>query len=248
MKIPFRIVIAIMVIGTVTAYFGGKYDYWSPVWVLAPVITSIVAIGWGVVSMRVQMFVSAECNFEPDGNEVMLTFDDGPHPDKTPEILSLLEKYNAKGVFFCIGKYVDAYPETARQIVEKGHVIGSHSYFHGNLFDLLPPRKVAAELLQTEISIRNATGQDTRFFRPPYGITNPNIAKALRQFNYRVLGWNLRSYDTVIHHPEKLKNRVLRRIKPGSIILLHDTAPAILPVLENILGYLKENRYKTRLP
>lgn len=194
------------------------------------------------------MFVKTECTFAAQGKEVMLTFDDGPDPEKTSQIIDLLEKYNAKGVFFFIGKKIDQHPEIAKLASEKGHSVGSHSYHHGNLFDVLPTSKVAEELRQTEKAIENATGKPCVLFRPPYGITNPNIAKALRQFQYRVIGWNLRSLDTLIHDSVKLEKRVLKRIKPGTIILLHDTAPAVLPVLERVLIFLKENGYTTKLP
>ena len=237
-----------VVFSSIALMYGSQLGHWSFGWTFVPYVVGFIILFWGVVSIDSQMFVKTECSFVPKGKEVMLTFDDGPDPIKTPEIIELLEKYKAKGVFFCIGKKIDQHPETAKLIVKKGHVIGSHSYFHGNLFDVLPTKKVAAELYQTEQAIKNATGKDCEFFRPPYGITNPNIGRALKQFKYRVIGWNLRSLDTMIHNPEKLQNRVLKRIKPGSIILLHDTAPAVLPVLESLLVYLKENGYKTKLP
>ena len=237
-----------MVFSTLGFLYGSRLGYWSLGWAFAPLILGTAVVVWGVVDINSQFFVKTECDFAPKGKEVMLTFDDGPDPEKTPQILALLEKYKAKGVFFCIGKKVDTHPETAKNITKRGHIIGSHSYNHGNLFDLLPTKKVAAELLQTETAIRKATGKECVYFRPPYGITNPNIEKALRRFKYQVIGWNLRSLDTMIREPEKLEKRVLKRIRPGSIILLHDTAPAVLPVLESVLVYLKENGYKTRLP
>lgn len=233
---------------TAVLTYGWQQGHWPFGWVFLPLVLGFVFLFWGVVNINSQVFVKTECDFEPDGNEVMLTFDDGPDPEKTPQILSLLEKYGAQGVFFVIGKNVDAYPELARLTTQKGHVLGSHSYAHGYGFDLLSADKVADELLQTDAAIRRATGTDCLYFRPPYGITNPNIAKALLRFNYRVIGWNLRSLDTVIHQPEKLEKRVLKRIRPGSIILLHDTAPAVLPVLERVLVFLNENGYRTRLP
>lgn len=235
-------------VATAGLIYGWQQGYWPYGWAFVPLLLGFAFMFWGVVNINSQVFVKTECNFLPDGKEVMLTFDDGPDPEKTPQILALLQKYNAKGVFFVIGHKVDAHPETARLTAEKGHVLGSHSYLHGFMFDTLSADKVADELLKTETAIRRATGTGCLYFRPPYGITNPNIAKALLRFNYRVLGWNLRSLDTMIRKPEKLERRVLKRIRPGSIILLHDTAPAVLPVLESVLVYLNENGYRTRLP
>lgn len=232
---------------TLLIQVGGKAGYWSEWWLFAPTVLGLIILTWGVTQIHSQFFVKAECTFHPEGNEIILSFDDGPHPEKTPEILALLKKYDAKALFFCIGKEVDKYPQIAKQIVEDGHELGSHSYSHGYGFDFLSAAEVKKELELTAKAIKRASGQTTRFFRPPYGITNPNIAKALESFSYRTVGWNIRSLDTIIHKPETLEKRVLKRIKPGSIILLHDTAPAVLPVLESLLVFLQNNGYKTRI-
>ena len=247
MKIRLLLLFSVSV-STLGAIYGSHMGYWSAGWAFLPAALGLAVLGRGVLDIGSQMFVKTECSFVPEGRQVMLTFDDGPDPEKTPQIVALLEKYGARGVFFCIGKKIDEHPATARLITEKGHVIGSHSYYHGNLFDLLPAHKIVEELRQTENAIKAATGEKCVFFRPPYGVTNPNIEKALKAFRYRVVGWNLRSLDTLIHQPAKLEKRVLKRIRPGSIILLHDTAPAVLPVLESVLVYLKENGYRTKLP
>lgn len=241
-------VLVIVLLACAGVIWGARLGYFSIGWIFLPPFLGLAFLTWGVVNIGSQLFVKTECDFHPEGKEVMLTFDDGPHPEKTPQILELLKKYNARGVFFCIGKHVDAHPQLARRMTEEGHAVGSHSYNHGNGFDLLSADKVAEELRQTETAIREATGRACTLFRPPYGITNPNIAKALKRFDYRVIGWNLRSLDTMIREPEKLEKRVLKRIRPGSIILLHDTAPAVLPVLESLLMYLEKEGYRTRLP
>lgn len=225
-----------------------KAGYCSEWWMLLPIVLGLIVLVWGVVNINSQMFVKTECHFTPEGSEIMLTFDDGPDPVQTPKLLDLLDTYEAKGIFFFIGKKMETYPEMVKIVSEKGHEIGSHSYSHGYGFDFLSAEKVKNELLQTEKIIKRITGKKTTFFRPPYGITNPNIAKALQSFSYRVLGWNIRSFDTVIQSPEKLEKRVLKRIKPGSIILMHDTASAAPEVLERILIFMKEKGFSTRLP
>lgn len=240
--------ITVLLLSASGILYGSYVGYWHWAWVILPFVLVFGFLFWAVVSIRSQVFVKTECDFSSDKKEVMLSFDDGPEPEKTDAILALLEKYNMQGIFFLIGKKIDQYPEIVQRIVEKGHTIGSHSYSHGYTFDMLSSKKVVEELKQTEQAIRKATGQETYFFRPPYGITNPNIARALSQFSYRVIGWNLRSLDTIIHDPKKLEKRVLSRVKPGTIILLHDTAPAVLPVLESVLEHLKTNGFKTKLP
>ena len=225
-----------------------KAGFCSEWWMAVPPFIGLMVLVWGVTQIQSQMFVPAVCRFTPDGKQIMLTFDDGPHPERTPQILNILEKYEAKAVFFLIGNRVEKHPETAAMITGKGHEIGSHSHLHGYTFDLLSAAKVKEELLLAEKTIKRATGRKVRWFRPPYGITNPNIAKALESFDYEVLGWNIRSLDTVIRDPQKLTARVLKKLKPGSIILFHDQGHATLETLENLLRFLKENDYQTILP
>jgi peptidoglycan/xylan/chitin deacetylase (PgdA/CDA1 family) len=225
-----------------------KAGFCSEWWMALPPAIGLMVVTWGVTQIRSQFFVPATCRFTPEGKQIMLTFDDGPHPERTPQILDMLEKYGAKAIFFLIGKRVDAHPDMAARVAEKGHEIGSHAYHHGYTFDFLPAYRVKEELLLTEKSIKKATGREVRLFRPPYGITNPNIAKALESFNYEVLGWNIRSLDTLIRDPQKLSKRVLKRIQPGSIILFHDHGPATLQALEQVLDYCRKNGYETILP
>lgn len=121
---------------------GSKAGYWSEWWLIVPPVLGLIILTWGVTQIHSQFFVKAECSFLPEGNEIILSFDDGPHPEKTPEILALLKKYDAKALFFCIGKEVDKYPQIAKQIVEDGHELGSHSYSHGYGFDFLSAAEV----------------------------------------------------------------------------------------------------------
>ena len=241
--LAFSVIASLLVIQSLS-----KSGYCSEWWMALPPAIGLMVVTWGVTQIRSQFFVPATCRFAPEGKQIMLTFDDGPHPERTPLILDMLEKYGAKAVFFLIGKRVDAHPDMAARVAEKGHEIGSHAYHHGYTFDFLPAYRVKEELLLTEKSIKKATGLDVHLFRPPYGITNPNIAKALESFNYQVLGWNIRSLDTLIRDSEKLSKRVLKRIQPGSIILFHDHGPGTLEALEQVLHYCKENGYETVLP
>lgn len=239
------VLLAVVTAAVMYVFMHAGYNV-SPAWFVLPCLIMFAVIAWGALNIDSQFFVRTECSFAAVGREVMLTFDDGPDHEKTPQILALLKQYDAKAVFFCIGHRVDLNPETTRLIVESGHQIGSHSYEHGYLFDLKPANEVKHDLNRVHVAIARATDVEPVLFRPPYGVTNPNIAQALKSFNYRVIGWNLRSFDTLIHEPKKLEKRVLKRIRPGSIILLHDTAPAVLPVLESILKHLRDNGYTTR--
>lgn len=198
---------------------------------------------YGAANIRSQLFVSAECRLGSP-SEIAITFDDGPHP-QTPEILDLLDKYQAKATFFVIGKNVEKHPEILNDILKRGHTIGNHSYHHGFWFSLKKSTQIIDELKNTEEIVFNKFNYKLKIFRPPYGVTNPAVAKAAKAMNYRVIGWSLRSFDTQIKSPDRLKKRVLGHLKGGDIVLLHDHAPAVIPTLESILKHLEQNGLKS---
>lgn len=177
--------------------------------------------------------------------KIVLSFDDGPHAIYTPQILELLKKYNATATFFCIGKHVEQHPEIVKKIVSEGHLIGNHTYSHSNYFDFYSSKKVIAELKKTDDLVKTITGKKLNFFRPPFGVTNPAIAKAIHHTKHQVIGWNVRSLDTVIKNKNKCVNRVIRKITPGAIVLLHDSHENSIYILEQLLIFLQDNNYQT---
>ncbi len=201
----------------------------------------LIAAGSSV--MRLQFFMPAFTNISTPNKIIALTFDDGPHPEYTPVILELLEKYDAKASFFCIGKHVKEHPRLTKSIKDKGHAVGNHSYSHSNLFPLFGKKKIKDELEYTNALIAEATGKAGTLFRPPFGITNPKIASAVNSLSLKTIGWSIRSFDTSAA-PEKVIKRVTSRIKPGSVILLHDNRVQTLKILEAILLYAQKNNYK----
>jgi peptidoglycan/xylan/chitin deacetylase (PgdA/CDA1 family) len=173
--------------------------------------------------------------------KVLLTFDDGPHAN-TVKVLEVLKKHNVKALFFIIGKNIQSNEAILKQIVADGHQIGNHSFSHHNFIDLWSTKKVAEDFASCQKLIEQYQPQ-SKLFRPPYGVTNPNIAKALKQLNLQSIGWNVRSYDTSIKDVEKIKQRVLSQLKPGAIILLHDRLDFMPELLEVLIPAIKENGY-----
>ncbi len=191
-------------------------------------------------------FLKANCqNKNTKENSIALTFDDGINPEFTPEVLELLKKHNAKATFFCIGKHIEKHPEIAKKIITDGHTIGNHTYNHSNNWGFLSSEKVENELKKTDKIIETATGKSTKLFRPPFGVTNPNIAKVIQKLDYKVIGWSIRSLDTVIKNPERILKRITSKVKKGDIILLHDTNQKSIDVLEQLLLFLDENNLKS---
>lgn len=176
--------------------------------------------------------------------KIALTFDDGPNPEFTLKVLQILKDYNAKATFFCIGQNIESYPEILKAISDNGHEIGNHSFSHDLLIDFNATEKWLQEIKQTDNSIHRITGKKTTLFRPPFGVTTPKLAKALKITEHHVIGWNIRSFDTVIKNPRNIFKRISKRIHPGAIILLHDKQSNVLVVLEHLLQFLKEHNYK----
>lgn len=175
---------------------------------------------------------------------VAITFDDGPMQERTEKVLGVLNKFNAKATFFCIGNRITGNEILLKKIDEAGHLIGNHSYSHSNLFDLKNTKQMVKDLQSGNEEIKKVIGKAPLFFRPPFGVTTPSLAKACRKLNFDVIGWNIRSLDTTIKNKQKVVERVIKRIKPGSILLFHDTVDGVELVLEDVLIYLKNNKYK----
>ena len=201
---------------------------------------------WGVFAIQLNYFSTNCCKKNKiSEKEIALTFDDGPH-DKTSEILDVLSKYNAKATFFCIGKQIEKQPEILKRIVNEGHTVGNHSYSHSNWNGFFSTNKIISEIQQTNAIIFQLVNKKVRFFRPPFGVTNPNIARAIIKTNHVIIGWNIRSLDTVIADENTIFERIKKRIKPGSIILLHDTSAKTVNVLEQLLLFLQSESYSTK--
>jgi peptidoglycan-N-acetylglucosamine deacetylase len=214
-------------------------------------IWHFVAVGvlWFLVSLVGSSFiwsgyhVKAYCNNPLEtAKNIAITFDDGPHPI-TLNILEILRQHNVKATFFCIGKNIETYPEIFRQIIADGHIVGNHSFSHSKFFDFLRKDGVIRELLATDAVIERISGKRTQFFRPPYGVTNPSIRRALSVTKHKVIGWNIRSLDGVIKNEDVIFNRIVKRISPGGIVLLHDTSMPSVRVLERLLVTLREKNY-----
>lgn len=216
----------------------------SLMWLLPGILFFIGMFTWGVFDIRLSFFIPVYTkNNKGEAKKIALTFDDGPTLF-TPQILDLLKKYEVQATFFCIGKQIEQYPDIAQRILAEGHTLGNHSYSHPSTMGFLSTAQVLEEIQQCEDVIQRILGVQTFFYRPPFGITNPHIAKAIRQTKYQVIGWNNRSLDTVISNPEALYNRVYRRIRKQPLILFHDTNERTVITLERLLQQVQQENYK----
>lgn len=178
-------------------------------------------LAYGSAKICAGMYIQSLCRGTAQQKSIAITFDDGPS-EYTPAVLDLLAVYKVKATFFCVGKAIEAYPQIVKRIHDEGHIIGNHSYSHHALFDFFMANKMTAELLKTQDLIEKHTSKKPRLFRPPYGVTNPALAKAVKRLNYTSIGWSLRSFDTLNCKNEKILKRLERKLKAGDIVLFHD--------------------------
>ncbi len=181
---------------------------------------------------------------------VYLTFDDGPTPDITSWTLELLKKYNAKATFFCIGENISENPELYHDIQQHGHSIGNHTYNHLNGWHTdLKTYMENVDLCDKTMSEFDLNNENSvKFFRPPYGKLKRQQFKQLQEKGYKIIMWDILSadFDTQIS-PEQCTKNVLKNIRPGSIIIFHDSIKASTNLkftLPKTLNYLQENGYE----
>ncbi|PEA53678.1 polysaccharide deacetylase [Bacillus pseudomycoides] len=155
--------------------------------------------------------------------EVALTFDDGPDPIYTPQVLNKLKKLSVKATFFLLGENAERYPEVVKRIVNEGHIVGNHTYNHPNL-NKIDDKQYHEQILKTEKILQKLTGYSPKFFRPPYGIINENQMKWATEQNFMIIQWSVDTLDWKGLNAQQITNKVLGNTFPGSILLQH-TAP-----------------------
>ena len=156
-------------------------------------------------------------------NQVALTFDDGPDPVVTPQILDVLQAHGARATFFVIGRNLEHTTEVAARAVREGHEIGNHSWQHGYMRHAYPVRAQLEEMERNEALIRSITGQTKlSIYRPPVGLKSPNFARAAHRVSLNVIAWSVHSRDTLDQNGPRIARRILSRIRGGDIVLLHD--------------------------
>lgn len=174
------------------------------------------------------------------GKAVALSFDDGPDPVLSPGILDVLKKYKVPAGFFLIGKKISGNKALVKRIHEEGHIIGNHSFSHTNLWDFMSSAKMSADIENTVAAIRDVTGKSARYFRPPYGVINPMVNRAVKKTGMFIVTWRFRSFDTTASSSEVLLEKAIRKVKPGDILLFHDSCMLTAEILEKLIVSLQE--------
>ena len=252
--------------------------------ILAIVLSITVFMVWASASIRSGVYVRAFCREKTDRKVVYLTFDDGPHPPETERVLDVLRERGARATFFLIGSKVSGNEAVLRRMLEEGHALGLHTYSHAGTFPLLSFDKMLADVNEGKHAVESVAGKKISLFRPPFGVTNPTIAKVIRTLGLQTVGWDVRSFDTMFckssehsckqsgysckqsEHSCKqsgysckqsghdwyvpVVERIMKQVRPGSVILLHDRLDGASELLALLLDSLAAAGYDftTALP
>lgn len=155
------------------------------------------------------------------GMKIALTFDDGPHPHLTHEILSILDEYGVKATFFMVGVNVRAYPDAAREVIAAGHEVGNHTYSHP-LLPRLCRDQLACEIEACEDVLEELCEYRPHLFRPPQGVLNEAVEACSESGDYSLILWSLDTRDWECKNTEQIVGTVLSSVRAGDIVLMHD--------------------------
>ena len=181
---------------------------------------------------------------------IAITIDDGPDPIVTPQVLDILDKYDCRATFFCIGEKATRHPELCREIIRRGHAIENHSQTHPWYFSLLSPWRMHREIRLAQATLSEISGQTPLFFRPTAGLRNPALDPILTHCQLRMCSWSRRGFDTRVRDADAIFNSLTEGLKGGEILLLHDgnsardaqKKPVILSVLPRLLDHIAQQK------
>ena len=184
------------------------------------------------------------------GRRIALTIDDGPDPDVTPRVLDLLDRYDARATFFCIGDLARRHPQWIEAIVARGHAVENHSQRHRHTFSLSGPAALRREIAAAQQTLTELAGTRPRFFRAPAGLRNPFLEPVLCELGLQLASWTRRGFDTRAHDADTVTRRLLNGLAPQDILLVHDGhaardargEPVVLDVLPALLRAAAEAR------
>jgi peptidoglycan-N-acetylglucosamine deacetylase len=214
------------------------YDqYFSGIVSIMLLVTYTAFLSWASSNIRSNVFLKSTS--QVDKGKLAITFDDGPS-DVTNEFLDVLQKHNVSATFFLIGKKIQGNEEIVKRIVADGHAIGSHSHRHDYLYAVKSSKIIENDLVVCSAAIEQVTGIKPQLFRPPFGVTTPRLASAVKRLGLYSVGWTIRTNDGVELDPRKIEDNIFKKELSGSIVLFHDTNRKSLEPLKKLIATTKE--------
>ena len=194
---------------------------------LAPALTgaisaaAAVAAGYQSLAPTGQWYGRTFTGVQRGSRLIALTYDDGPNDPHTLRLLEVLARHSVHATFFLIGCYVQQRPEIVREIVQAGHIVGNHTFTHP-LLTFKSEKEIHRELGQCTTALRDAVGEHSNLFRPPFGGRRPAVLRAARDLGLEPVMWNVTGYDWTAPPASTIERKVAKQIRGGDIILLHD--------------------------
>jgi peptidoglycan-N-acetylglucosamine deacetylase len=191
---------------------------------LAPAIAvsaAVISAGYQSLAPTGQWFGRAFHRGRRGLRQIALTFDDGPNDPHTLKLLEVLSKYSVRATFFLIGRYTRQRPDIATEIAKQGHIIGNHTFTHP-LLVFRSVSRIGREIQQCDAAIRDAVGEHSNLFRPPWGGRRPGVFRVVRQLGFEPIMWNVTGYDWSAPSSEYIEQKVTSKIRGGDVVLLHD--------------------------
>ncbi|MBS1614996.1 MAG: polysaccharide deacetylase family protein [Bacteroidetes bacterium] len=239
---PFVLVRDAAVIVAIILLIGIAREWHEWWWILVMLGIYLFILAMGALFIRLNFFIQSRNHGARNAQQIALSFDDGP-ASFTSEILEVLKKEAVPAAFFSIGKHAEAAPDMVKRWHDEGHIIGNHSYEHGFGFDWKNRNKMAEEISRTNAYLKQIIGRAPRLFRPPFGVTNPELSHAVNLTQMQTVGWSLRSFDTSSRNADALLKKLLKKVRGGDIILLHDNVAYTASILTAFIQGCREKGY-----
>jgi len=218
---PFHGFTALFTVAMGVVAVGVPPRFCAPLLAAAALLYALV-LTVGVFRPGLAFFLPTVARIAPGHGAVALTFDDGPDPSVTPAILRELARHGARATFFCVGQAVEKHPQLLREAVQAGHAIGNHTFHHRSTTNFMTARALHQEVVRTQNAVQRACGHTPRLFRSPMGLTNPRLGPVLRGTALTYTAWSVRSLDRRPRNVERVARRITRKLRDGTIVLLHD--------------------------
>lgn len=212
---------------------------------LTLIVVVHIFLVWASADVGSNIYVDAYCKAKCDERYVALTFDDGPDVKNSAKVLDVLKRHNIRATFFLWGERVEREPQLVARMVAEGHIVANHTQSHTAAFTIGNRARVEEEIKRCSDAIYRVAGVRPLLFRPPFGVTTPLIGRVIKDMELKVIGWSVRSYDTLHRRTRKsVVDGVMRKIHPGAIILLHDRCNNVDELLEMLIKEGTERGYR----
>lgn len=205
---------------------------------------------WQIIIPSAGGFGPITTRFKTTRREVWLTIDDGPDPITTPQVLALLDRYQARATFFVIGENIERHPQLANEMVRRGHTLANHTHTHpAASFWIAAPSRIRREIDRCNAALEAAGLPQARYFRAPVGIKTVFLHPVLAQRAMHLVAWSARGYDSVVEEATATQ-RILKELKPGAIVLLHEGRSDLsrVTVIERVLEGMTKAGFTAIIP